>query len=571
MAKKILAVVLAVAMALSAMAINVFADHQIPLVHATTSTSTGMTLEIDIPVYTQYGWGTQYDAFDLTLPTNLGGGFAELGNDAIDINWNIIVNGTKWAIQPLLKKGSTPASNGNVVTGTWGDTTLATYTQQINFGAFTHNYVNTTEWTTIPQTQTFGAINSIKLVAEFSMSGEYQAWRIGNGFSHTNQYGVDIGWADPAEFLNSIYGGVCKVQYKTFNSETQQYEPVPHSVYYLNGWKCSSTQDKSSTSSWEFVSGDADQAYTNLVDKNGYVWDASGKVFDPNYVVANPLTWDHNIENRGYLYGAEKVQLVVELDKTIAGVATYSLYGRTQAPYVQDTTGSNGDLWMFYEGYRKLVSTCHVEEPTDKLVFEVPVEYLYDTMYGAYNDEFAIFETVELYDTTVMDSRYTVGSWAGDSGSLGNISWNKYGSAPTIDVTTGSVWAYYKNSPIRYAAGGSVFPKNFYNWTDTDGDGIADEDEITTIKNNAYSLGAFATNVYLNVIETPDEPKETETVDQATEGGEGQGDDVNVGDVDGGDINVGDTEPEKNPTTGVALAVVPMLVAAAAAVVCKKH
>ncbi len=61
------------------------------------------------------------------------------------------------------------------------------------------------------------------------------------------------------------------------------------------------------------------------------------------------------------------------------------------------------------------------------------------------------------------------------------------------------------------------------------------------------------------------------TVAVFAEGGEGQGDDVNVGDTEGEDVNVGDTEPEKNPTTGVALAVVPMMVAAAAAVVSKKH
>lgn len=51
----------------------------------------------------------------------------------------------------------------------------------------------------------------------------------------------------------------------------------------------------------------------------------------------------------------------------------------------------------------------------------------------------------------------------------------------------------------------------------------------------------------------------------------------NAEDLEGGDnVNVSDNEPaekpaDKNPTTGVALAVVPMMVAAAAAVVAKKH
>ena len=64
---------------------------------------------------------------------------------------------------------------------------------------------------------------------------------------------------------------------------------------------------------------------------------------------------------------------------------------------------------------------------------------------------------------------------------------------------------------------------------------------------------------------------DTVTVDQATEGGEGQGDDVNVGDTETTDTTPETTEPESNPTTGVALAVVPMMVAAAAVVVSKKR
>lgn len=46
----------------------------------------------------------------------------------------------------------------------------------------------------------------------------------------------------------------------------------------------------------------------------------------------------------------------------------------------------------------------------------------------------------------------------------------------------------------------------------------------------------------------------------------------NVDDEPGDDnITVNDPEPDSNPKTGVALAVVPMMVAAAAAAVSKKH
>ena len=64
---------------------------------------------------------------------------------------------------------------------------------------------------------------------------------------------------------------------------------------------------------------------------------------------------------------------------------------------------------------------------------------------------------------------------------------------------------------------------------------------------------------------------DTVTVDEATEGSEGDGDDVNVGDTETTDTTPETTETEKNPTTGVALAVVPMMVAAAAVVVSKKR
>ena len=403
----------------------------------------------------------------------------------------------------------------------------------------------------------------MRLTAEITTPGAYSGWQIGSGFEKFNDYGVNVGYANIAAAWNAVYGGLAKVQYKTLDQATGEYNDVPNSVHYLNHWEYTSSQgSKAADGKTPFVSGDLTGVYVNGVwVPNTWVPGQSGtNVFDPTTEVAYSFTWDHNIQNRGDILGAEKVQLVVELDKPLNGIATYSLYGRTQAPIGMDTTGTSSNLWMYYEAYRKLVATTRIDGPTEKLVFDVPVEYLVDSNYGAYNDEFVIFETVELKDTTLMADGYTMKSditGINHSGSAGSISWNEYGGDGSTDPTTGRVWAKYQNQNIVYAANGAEFSANHFS------------NAGTAVDSSDY--GVIATSIYLNIVETPAEPKETETVDQATEGGEGEGDDVNVSDTEGEDVNVGDTEPEQNPTTGVALAVVPMLVAAAAAVVCKKH
>lgn len=551
MAKKILAVVLAVAMALSAMAVTVFADKQIPLRESNkalsaTSDITTVTLSCTIPVSNMYAWNTHFDAFDLTLPTNYGGNLPGQYPD-MQIDWYVVLNGQPWKIQPTKKAGSTPdadidgVAQNNVIVQTW-DGVPQTYTQRIYFGTFTHNYTEGVG-TTVPQTQSFGGLTSIQVMAELKFNGKDASWPLFNGtFEHNNNYGVKVAYT-PAEVLNQVYGGYLTAQYLTLNTATNEYEKVPNSIAYLNNWTVTAENGATGNdTTMYFVSGTYFDYYTNGLN-------AATKT------VAHPFTWDHNIENRGYVYGAEKVQLVVELNKQINGIANYTLYGKTQATAGMDTSGTGYDLWWNYDTKRQAISTYRVTGPIDKLVFDVPVEYLINAQYGSYNDEFAIFETVELFDNTLMSSPYTMLKSVTDAtatGDTGVLSWNKYWAAdgmptdPSRSDADGNVWANYNGNKIIYAADGAAFT------------GISKD------------FGAKATNVYLNIVETA-EPKETETVDQATEGGEGEGDNVDVGDTEGKDVNVGDTEPEQNPTTGVALAVVPMLVAAAAAVVCKKH
>ncbi len=71
--RKLLAVVLAVTLAISAMAISAFADevYEIPLYNYTTTDDYTVTYTITVPAYALYGYASQSDYLVLNLPTNL--------------------------------------------------------------------------------------------------------------------------------------------------------------------------------------------------------------------------------------------------------------------------------------------------------------------------------------------------------------------------------------------------------------------------------------------------------------------------------------------------------------------
>ena len=585
MAKKILAVVLAVMMAVSAMAISVAADNPtIPLYRTTTSHDSTFGVELTIPVFTQYGWGTQYDGMEIELPNNLGNGLAtEI------YRYYVIVNGQQFYLKPSYPVGVVDAGKESEkeyklpdgvdeataathnAAPSWSNSDASTYKQYIYFGAFVHDYFvdgnGVEHFATVPQTQTFGATTSIKIGIEFDGGQWDSTWKLGSGFTYNNKYGhtVSLQGAAPADILSHIYP-TCVAQFLTYDSESETYLPVKNSETYMTYWNPVKTggenEDVTSTKQ-EFASGDLATVVTSGdANNNGVLdWLETGYITSTKNVAAYPLTWDHNLANRATILGAEGdyAELVVELDKPLNGVATYTLYARAydngqyNNGYVNVAQDDPLALWWNYTGNRELVDSVSIDGEQSELRFKVPLDLLYDASgYGNYNSEFVIFETIGLYNSTFMADEHTIVSSVPNTGDAGFITWNKSSKS---DPVTDLAWVNYKGKPVNYAAGGTAFPNK------TLSDGRA---------NPNYYSAVFAEKIYLEFPTTEDsEPANDDEVKTPTEAADGandpdSGDDMSAGETD-------NTPAEKNPETGIALAIVPMLVAAAAAVVSKKH
>lgn len=575
MAKKILAVVLAVMMAVSAMAISVAAD-TIPLYKTSTSQSSTWGFEFTIPIFTQYGWGTQYDGFELVLPENVS---SQLTTS--DYKYYITVNGQRFDLKPSYAAGEVEDgvdANGDKKYKTYAapkglehaetheanwNLDTDTYKQYVFFGAFVHSYFedgqHNEQWTTVPQTQSFGATTSIKVGIEFDGNAWDQTWVPFNGFKAANSFGNEIPYTDAKSFFTDFYSPECYAQFITYDGESSDfddlpgYAAVPNSVTYMSYWNPVQTggnNDAVTSTAQDFVSGDLyDVLYQNSDKDHNY--SADNDFTTGVYAVSNPLTWDHTLENRAKIFGyaGDHAELVVELDKPLNGIATYTLY--TRAADSGQYTNYNG-LWWNYNTKRIYVDSKTIDGPTDELRFTVPLEMLYDSNgYGNYNSEFVIVETIGLYHRVFNEkSVFAVTSVGGDSGEVGDISWDIKAKR---DPVTGLAWAKYKGEYINYAAGGTAFPKTV--------DGKSNPNYYSAVK---------ADKIYLDLPEVEDsEPANDDEVKTPTEPADGandpdSGDDMSAGETD-------NTPAEKNPETGIALAIVPMLVAAAAAVVSKKH
>ena len=510
MAKKILAVVLAVMMALSAMAITAFADDIIIDMKALNpyqaQAKNHLRITFDIPVWGTYGYLTAGDYMELDLPRYFGKD-VPVGKK---IDWYLEIDGKQYPLQ----RDTTSDVSGDV----------STNTNRVYLGVYAHGWNGTD--TTIPQTTGFNALNSFRLVGTIEEFDGKLDWA-GNLANP-----VDIG----ALFTNNgaVYGNTpSTVKADWFRADGT---PVVGSTSYVLNWT-PQVNDLNSTPATlaDFVSAE----WTN--DLN---WG------NASTAAAHPLTWDHTIKNRSeiYSYTGDTAVLVVELAKPIVGYATYTLWTRNTNSLFGDYNSNN--LWWNFKDQRELVATINVNDansPRTELRFEVPIKYLLEREYGAYNTEFAILENITLMNNSLMsDYRHANTAVAGEDKSYGPLSWGKkspWGTEPVIKLN---------GNELNYARSGA-----------------------------AGSMGAdvTATNIYILL-------PEVETDDSNVDIDNPQQDTGNVTDdpADGDEMNAGDqTEDPKeedttpapseseNPPTGIALAVIPMILAAAAAVVAKKH
>ena len=487
--KKVLAVLLAVMMAVSAMAITAFAEDVTIALHANKNTvTTDGTLTCTIPVYALYGYMTPEYALELHLPNKITPGWFGDANGN-EIKWEIIVNGVSYKLASTYENASANTPEGKV-----------SYNKQIvNFGFLTHSFIDTVNWTTIPQSTAVNDITSIQLVATLSIPGEWSAWAINSGDCCKNTEG---------------YIQVVK--------NDADYTDVVGSTSYMKDWAPVGAQVGPTThaAKYAFVSNLFNDAVAG----------------DPQLAV-NVFEWDHTLANKAAVLGAESAKVVVDLNKPVTGNLTYTLWAKNAEVW---NGAANENDWFSYAPARKAVATVNVDGTAEELVFNVPLDVLYNATYGTWNTAFAISEDItNIYNVlAVVDVTDDQGNVIGyqvldrvDNEKIANIKDNKLGDLDWFETWDGSAYskaANYKGQELRFA-----------------NEALADS--ITLVLSTADA-----------VVEEVKDPVEPSTDEE---------EDVTV------DVEEPAEEPEEeeNPKTGLALAVVPMLVAAAAVVASKRR
>ena len=486
--KKVLAVLLAVMMAVSAMAITAFAeDYTIPLYKNLPSSFEHVkTVTLTIPVYATYGYFTEGAYFELTnLPAKdtFFGGWGDMG----DVEWK--VNGYK------LEKNATTA--------------------KVYFGHVAHDYISAEYPTVIPVDTTVNGTTTVVLTAEIKSGSEWN-WKNADA--------------------NALKNLATAVQF--YNADGTA---IPGSASTIKFWNPA-------------VAGANNTATQNMTFVNAISWTDIITNPDKNILTdgAKVWSWDHNLNNKAAVLGAETAKLVVKLDKAINGRAIYTLWATNESNALYETNTN----WWAYDATRTLVSSVVVDGSVTELVFNVPLDVLYDTSYGVWNGQFAITEEITLtsevlekdptsdnYLVDIDDALWGVGTFP-DASESGDLTWNRWWGAD------GFSGAKYKGASIVYAADGQAHIEN---------------NNDVDVAWNAKLSGAKATDVYLLLSSADDAV--VEEVEDPVEPSTDEEEDVTV------DVEEPAEEPEEeeNPKTGLALAVVPMLVAAAAVVASKRR
>lgn len=407
--RKLMAAVLAVVIAISAMAVTVFADDaevvKIPLYadHTDYSTNRVETFTFTLPIYNLYGYANQDSYIEFNLPTSL----TNDANRTYEIRYYMEVNGNRYQMRT-----ERPVAGG---TG---------YAKQyVNFGAFAHPYYNDESWTTIPQTVNFNEITSLSLIAEVVINNPQpwegsvtlNTWDFNKDNTKVNQMYAQL-WTAGANGIKDYNDG---------DPQKGDDQLVTGSILYC--WTMGVTKSEGSYSSnynkYSFLYNypkDAKQEYkainTTLPQYN--VPTPSNPILDAekNWE-ENILTWDHTLQNKMYALNAVSAKIVVELASPYDwesagrtnGTAFYML-GTVDAVVDHDMLNNSSLWWQYSQRDDKWISTCIVNnENVTQLAFDVPVDRLYNAMYGSgtasiFNGGFKVFAQYEAPEASFADA-----------------------------------------------------------------------------------------------------------------------------------------------------------------------
>lgn len=555
--KKVLAAVLAVMLAISAMAITAFAEEYVITLSADKTTSNGAaysTVEFTVPVYAKWGYATEDLTLTFTLPTDndatyavVAGGETYLLGSANNDGVYVVNFGTQthsWDGKTTVIPQSAVSGDNKTLTlvGTFKVIKNANGSEASRIGAkdFTTiayygfnnyysggNYASNYTWTASDPDQ---AAKYNQYLTELEAYNVYvenkEAW---DAWTAYEQYAKDL--AAYQEYMEKVADGEtpdevkepAKVAYPTV--EKPETEPVKvekpaevaNSVYYVSAITPNTV--------YSCVSNDA-------INSNSYVQDWNAK--DGADIAANDsyrsaaltnLYWNATLQNKAAILGAETAKVVVTYDKTFVGNYYFGLV----AKYADGSTYELTNNFNNWYGNEKYAAYVEITAATDTVEFDLPVEALYSTTYGIFN-EYMDVVVIDAAHKANLDTIATLKATAKangvKTGTFGNYSWD----ADNVYFAGEAINQYWNQ--LTAATGSSNFP-------------VPTSVKIVLNADDAENVD----------IDTPVESTEEE---------------VDTDDTDA-TVDVEDKTEDTNPTTGIALAVVPMMVAAAAVVASKRR
>lgn len=487
--KKLMAVVLAVVLAISAMAVNVFAAKgeviQIPLrPDQNRNSNATATYTIEVPMYNLYGYADYNSYLELYLPNT----FTDDLSIRTNVDYYLEASGEKVLIAHLENWREETAADGTKTivpksTGNYNDNISTIYeTIFVNFGAFKRDWNQWSSgedhWATVPQTVAFNTTNTLKLTANVTLVG----WTNGGYIPVHSDGKFNNSWEKPADTLFTQLWTAGDDSIKSYGAG-DDIAVTGSKIWAKNMHTSVSTDFSNPLKPFMFLSSEkTDTAEANYVD----------------------LTWDMTLLNRGYILNAESVDLVVKfhngsesnwMGATTKGTAMYRLY---MSDTMMNSTDIGQNWWNLGGGYNrsfKDIAYMNINnEEVSELRFAISPEKLVDTTYGFSAGMTSTFRIFAQYEQPA--SNFFQDSWS--------IHYNHWSNNAYLEVTLPAV--------------------------DDSQDIIADDPVQST--EDGDDLPA------------DDNPTEDPTVD----------------------------EPEDtNPPTGIVLAVLPMVVAAAAVVASKRR
>lgn len=464
--KKVLAAVLAVMLAISAMAITAFADeYEIVLSSdkAAVEASASSTVVFTIPVANQYGYVTANDVLKLSLPATTG-----TTDNEVAAKYFVTVNGVDYAL----------GLNDDGV-------------YEITFGTLAHGWNAIDKNTCLPQSTAVNNYTTLTVTGVFAIertgaNSWQETYRVNANdfkyFTAASQNDYKNG-----KFATTNFWGADGIEYN----------------YDVNAtWN-----DTSKSYCWDWNPTDGADVATN--------WSEYDKA------ALTELKWDATLANKAAVLGAETAKVVVTYDKEFVG----NYYFGLKATYANGQSYELGGNFANWNNSKlNYASYIEITKPTNVVEFEIDTEVLYSTLYGVFNETMSVEVIDSAHEsaiTTIKALRDTT-----KNGTFGSYSWDK----DNIYFCGTAINAYWNQLTKATGEGGYPVP--------------------TSVK---IVLGT-ADNADDVEIETPVE-SDTEEVDE---------DNTN-------DVTVDDETEDTNPSTGVALAIVPMMVAAAAVVASKRR